>query len=153
MLTEVKPDYQKRASEFCESMSNADRKQVFKHITDEQLTQIKNHVVAEHTRRQVKKYYRFECLRNNEIVWCVESKLGARIKNKRFNEYLKSEGKHKRRADRNNNCSIYIHPETAQKPYLDAETLEAYFQQDPKGKAAQPNALEDRPQKLAKLQV
>ncbi|CAK2764702.1 conserved hypothetical protein [Vibrio crassostreae] len=153
MFKEPKIDYHKLASEFFKPILRKDRKLVFEHLTDEQFDQIQSIFKAEYTNRQAKKYYRFECLLHGEIVWCVENRLGTHIKSERFKKYLKDAGKNKRRANRNNNSSIYIHPETAKKPYLDAETLEAYFHQDPKGKAAQPNALEDRPQKLAKLQA
>ncbi|MGL1606717.1 hypothetical protein ACSTIN_12835 [Vibrio parahaemolyticus] len=118
----------------------------FEAMTDEELTVLHKKVTTEYKLRNQKTYYRFENPVSNEIMWCVESKLGAYLKCAEFKAQLKR--LKKTQLQRNESPEIYSYPKNAVKPYLKAYELEEFFEQDPKGKAAQPRTLESRPSKL-----
>ncbi|WP_019614708.1 hypothetical protein [Psychromonas ossibalaenae] len=147
-------EHEELAKEFYSKITNKDAKNdIFEWITDEQFELIKKSFSAETRKRNQKRYYRFECPLQNQIIWCIESKLGTHLKCQQFKRYLKTLGKGNKSANRNKESSIYIYPHPAEKPYLNSDELESHFTQDPNGMLAQPHAIEKRPHKLAKLQA
>ncbi|EMC8460724.1 hypothetical protein K6754_23845 [Vibrio alginolyticus] len=150
-------DKKKLAEDFYRCITDRKAKlEVFEHISDEQFEAIKASFTSETRLRNEKRYYRYENILTNQIEWCVESKLGSNLKSASFKDYLLRLGRN-RRADRNNNPSVYVHPEPVKKnkakyQYQTSEELEQFFLNDPNGKRAQPTALTPRPTELRPLQ-
>ncbi|GAB7224774.1 hypothetical protein VoSk93_39930 [Vibrio owensii] len=141
------------ASEFYNQITSNDRDSVFKHLTDEQFLEIKKSFKNETSKRNDKRYYRYENALTNRIEWCIESRLGSYLKSVEFKKHLKSLSA--TQSSRNKHSEIYVYPKSAKKPFFNADQLELYFEQDPHGKATQAQtlkALGKRPTELAPLQ-
>ena len=141
------------ALNFYKNVTGKDKAKFFEHIDNEQFIAIKKAFTVETRLRSKNCYYRFECSLTDTVNWCVESNLSSNINSKAFKKQLKLLGI-KRLANRNTHSEIYVHAQTANKPYLSAEELELGFQQDVKGKASQVatlTSLGQRPSKLNKL--
>ncbi|MDC5812832.1 hypothetical protein OPW07_24230 [Vibrio europaeus] len=145
------------AKEFFERVVDRNKKNdVFSNISDEQFDEIKKSFASETRKRNEKRYYRFECDLTEEIVWCVESKLGTYLKSNDFKKQLLALNAGKKgRANRNRHPEIYVHPEPAKSPFKTSVELENNFEQDPSGKAKQAPTiavLGERPTRLRKLE-